>query len=248
METEKTMFGGKKPIIGVMPLVDEEKESYWMLPGYFNGIREAGAVPVMLPSTDDEEELRKIAETFDGFVFTGGPDVSPEHYHAAQEVDNLRTCEVRDHMEIPLLKMVMELYKPVLGICRGMQLINVALGGTLYQDLPKQRPSDIKHSQEKPYDNPSHKVRVIKDTPFYAVAKGALDEEGLLGVNSCHHQGVKDLGKGLLAMAEAVDGLVEAYYAPGNRFTWGVQWHPEFMYLKDDTSKGIFKAFVEHCN
>lgn len=231
-----------KPIIGVLPLVDEERESYWMLPGYFEGVIEAGGIPIMLPLIYDEKDLNRLVNEFNGFIFTGGPDIDPKYYNAAVETDNVKTCEPRDKMEILFARKAIESGKPILGICRGLQLINVALGGTLYQDLPSQRKSDLNHSQEKPYDKPIHDVVLDKTGGLYE-----LLSRDSLGVNSCHHQGIKELAPGLSSMAVATDGLVEAFEMKERNFLWGLQWHPEFMQKVSQPSRDIFKKFINSC-
>lgn len=232
----------KKPWIGVLPLVDEEKESYWMLPGYMKGIEEAGGLPVMLPLVSEEKALEQITEAMDGFLFTGGPDISPEHYGSERMPVCGKSSRERDEMELRLFKMVFAQDKPALGICRGMQLMNVALGGTLYQDLPSEHPSEIRHRQSSPYDVPAHIVKLAEESPL-----SQLLGEREIAVNSCHHQAVREISARLSPMAVSPDGLTEAVYAPGSSFVWAVQWHPEFNYLVEKSSRMIFKAFMESC-
>ena len=229
-----------KPIIGVMPLWDEEKESIWMLPGYMDGIQHAGGIPVVLSFSTDEAEIKRLAGLCDGFLFTGGHDVSPKLYHEEPMDGLISCCEVRDRMEMLYLHEAISTNKPVLGICRGIQFINAALGGTLYQDLSLQHPSDIEHHQRPPYDVPIHEVMIAKASPLYC----RLEKEKL-SVNSYHHQAIKTLAYGLKVMAEAPDGLIEAVYMPGHRFLWAVQWHPEYSWKTDESSVMIFKAFIE---
>ena len=229
-----------KPLIGVMPLWDDDKESVWMLPGYLEGIRQAGGIPVILPFTSDKDELDQLAKMFDGFLFTGGHDVSPELYSEKPINDSVISCKKRDEMESFYLQYAINYDKPVLGICRGIQFINAALGGTLYQDLPTQHPSEIDHHQKPPYDIPVHTVDIVKDSPLEK-----LLDANQLNVNSYHHQAVKDLSAKLKAMAVSTDGLVEAVFMPEHRFLWAVQWHPEFSYLTDINSRKIFKAFID---
>ena len=168
--------------------------------------------------------------------------VSPELY--GQEILPLcgERCPERDAMERLLFPAVMELDKPVLGICRGLQVMNTVLGGTLYQDLPSQRPSPLVHRMELPYNRESHRVELTAGAPLANLLGG-----GEIGVNSCHHQGVRVLAPGLSVMASASDGLVEAVYIPGKRFAWAVQWHPERTLETDAYSQRIFDAFVEAC-
>lgn len=232
----------RKPIIGLVPLVDAERESFWMLPGYMEGVQDAGGLPVMLPLTDSKSDAAELASLCDGFLYTGGHDVSPSLYGEEPLPECGELCPGRDGLEVPLLLEAMARDKPVLGICRGLQLINTALGGTLYQDLPTQRPSACEHHMAAPYDRPEHMVRLAEHSPL----KRLLQAEEI-GVNSCHHQGVKRLAPSLNVMAEAPDGLVEAVCAPESRFVWAVQWHPEFSRRVDENSRKLFEAFVQSC-
>lgn len=229
-----------KPIIGVMPLWDDDKQSIWMLPGYMDGIQQAGGSPIIFPFSTEEAELKQLAQMCDGFLFTGGHDVSPEVYHEEPLEGLVSCCKKRDTMEEVILREAIESDKAVLGICRGIQFINAALGGTLYQDVPAQHPSAVEHHQQPPYHIPSHEVAVVKGSPLYQYLKTEN-----LPVNSCHHQAIKSLAPGLEIMAAAPDGLVEAVYMPEHRFLWAVQWHPEFSYQTEMSSRMIFSAFIE---
>ena len=235
----------RKPLIGVMPLVDEGRESYWMLPGSFHGLEHAGGVPAMLPLTAEPAVLDQLVATFDGFLFTGGHDVDPALYGEAPAGTG-ETCPARDALEQGLLARAIAADKPVFGICRGIQLLNVALGGTLWQDLPTQRaaaqpaaPALEHHMSGPPYSRAAHEVEVLPDTPL-----AALVGAGTLPVNSYHHQGVRRLAPALAPMAVAPDGLIEAVWLLGARFCWAVQWHPEFMPVDDPPSAALFRAFV----
>ena len=229
----------KQPIIGVIPLWDEKKDSIWMLPGYMQGLEEAGAVPLIINLTVSETALKQIAYFFDGFLFTGGHDVNPNLY--GQEKTNYcgEICDTRDQMEAYIFReAVLSQNKPALGICRGIQLFNALLGGSLYQDIPTELPSTIKHTKGPPYDVPAHTVRLLHESPLYK-----LTGKECLEVNSYHHQGINKIAKGLEIMAMADDGLVEAVYMPDRSYVWAVQWHPEFS-LKDEISRKIFSSFV----
>ena len=177
----------KRPLIGIMPLYDSEKDSYWMLPGYMRGIEAVGGAPVMLPLTDDARLLRQLGETLDGLLFTGGQDISPRLY-GEKAILCGEICPARDRMELIMLDAAMELDRPVLGICRGLQFINAALGGTLFQDIPAEFPSAVKHCQTSPYYLPAHEVTLLPGTPLAEL----LGREKLQ-VNSYHHQAVKAL-------------------------------------------------------
>ena len=232
----------KKPFVGVVPLYDSEKESFWMLPGYMEGIEAAGGIPVMLPMTADDGILAELVGALDGFLLTGGQDVDPALYGAAKSPACGETCPARDAMEPKLLRRALDADKPVFGICRGIQLLNACLGGTLYQDLPTERESAVDHHMNPPYDRAVHEVTILADTPL-----AALLGKMRLGVNSYHHQAVKTLAPVLRPMALAADGLVEAAYLPGKRFCMAVQWHPEFSYMTDENSRKILRHFAESC-
>ena len=229
-----------KPIIGLIPLVDDALESLWMLPGYMDGIAQAGGIPIMLPLTEDPADLEQLCGSCDGFLLTGGHDVSPSVYGEDRLPVCGVSCEARDRMERLVLDYALHSDKPVLGICRGLQLLNALLGGTLYQDLPSQHPGNVEHHQHPPYDAPIHEVRVLPDTPLHDLLK-----RDALQVNSYHHQAIKALSPRLKPMAFAADGLIEAAYMPGRRFVWGVQWHPEFAFRVDEPSAAILSAFVK---
>ncbi|AKG34981.1 gamma-glutamyl-gamma-aminobutyrate hydrolase family protein [Paenibacillus durus] len=232
----------ERPMIGILPLYDKDKESYWMLPGYMKGIEDAGGIPFMLPLTSDIEIITKIANRFDGFLFTGGHDVNPEIYGENVEEVCGEMCKERDDMETALFKQVVDLDKPAFGICRGIQLFNALLGGTLYQDIPTQLRSEVEHKQVPPYTKPVHNVYIEKGNPLYHI----IQTESLK-VNSYHHQGIKQLSEQLLSVAEAEDGLIEAVIMPQKKFIFAVQWHPEFNYKLDDYNFRLFEEFVRSC-
>ena len=234
----------RKPLIGVCALVDDERESLWMLPGYMDGIEEAGGIPVMLPLTDDEEIIRRLAAEFDGFLFTGGHDVSPELYGEECIPGCAAVSEARDRMEEQLFGLTYKADKPVLGICRGIQFINAVMGGTLWQDLPSQRSSYVEHHQSPPYDIPVHNVKIEKESPLYGLLEDLLFNCSL-PVNSYHHQAVKTPAPGLSVMAVSEDGLIEGLYDESRHFLWAVQWHPEFSHKTDEASRRIFRAFIK---
>jgi len=233
-----------KPCIGVLPLYDEEKNSCWILPGYMKAVEEAGGVPVMLPLTADGSVIQSIAETFDGFLFTGGHDVNPAHYGEEKSPLCGKSCDERDELEISLFRRAVELDKPVFGICRGMQVINVSLGGSLYQDLPAEFESAVQvdHRQAPPYNRTVHSVTLEKDTPLHRI----LGVESM-AINSYHHQGIKRLADRLTPAAYAEDGLVEAVFMPDRTFVWAVQWHPEYNFQADRLQFKLFVEFVNQC-
>ena len=231
----------KRPLIGVVPLWDDSKSSFWMLPGYLMGIKAAGGIPITLPLTSESSVVRQLAITVDGILFTGGHDISPALYGQEKlDVCGL-VCAERDETERLLFTETLRLNIPAFGICRGIQLFNTLLGGNLYQDIPFQMQSQIPHKQQPPYSQPSHTVQLVCGTPLHTLL--GVDS---LSVNSCHHQGICTLASELVIMAQAPDGLAEAVYMPGKAFVWAVQWHPEYV-LNDPASRALFSAFVMAC-
>lgn len=229
----------KKAVIGVTPLWDRDRDSCWMLPGHLEGLELASDLPITLPLTEDAGGISQLVSLCDGFLFTGGQDVSPELYGEKSRAACGEICENRDAFEQRLFAQALEQDKPMLGICRGIQFFNACLGGTLYQDLPTEYPSEVAHVMRPPYDQTVHSVALLPGTPLSALLGMAE-----LGVNSYHHQAIKILAPGLGEMARSEDGLVEAVYMPDKSFVWAVQWHPEFSFRTDENSRKIFSAFV----
>lgn len=225
----------RKPIIGVTPLWDADRKSVWMLPDYLEGIQTAGGTPIILPMELSAEDADCIVEICDGFLFTGGQDVAPELYGAKNE--SIVSSPERDKLEALVLSKALQHDKAVLGICRGLQFINAFLGGTLWQDLPSQHPSEIVHRQGKPYNVPAHNVMLSGELR-------ALFGKEILEVNTLHHQAVKELAADLTPMAVSPDGIVEAAQMPGKHFVWGVQWHPEYLFKTDPDGLAIFSCFI----
>ena len=229
----------RKPIIGVTPSVDEEKNRCLVQPGYLESIDRAGGLPLMLPLTDREEDIARFIGICDGFLFVGGPDIEPWRY--GQELlpecgpQNIR----RDAMEWKLMEAALAADKPVLGVCRGIQVLNAVLGGTLYQDIPSQYETELSHQMpEPPYNRIAHPFRVVEGTPLAELPAAE-------GVNSRHHQAVLDLAPGLEIMAYGTDGIVEAVRMPEKRFVWAVQWHPEAFWEEEGMNLELFRRFVE---
>lgn len=228
-----------KKLIAVLPLWDEDKQSLWMLPNYFKAIQAAGGIPIMLPFTNSLEDIKKLAISFDGFLFPGGQDIDPALYNEERTSLTQEVCSKRDNLESLLLKQVLGLNKPILGICRGFQFINASLGGKLYQDLKQEFGNKVNHEQSKPYDSFAHTVKID------GFLQNLLQKREIQ-VNSLHHQGIKELAPGLQACAQASDGLIEAFSVPDKNFLLAVQWHPEYG-AEWESSKKIFKAFIDAC-
>ncbi len=234
----------RKPIIGLTPQYDYEKNRVWIGPNYPEAVRAAGGVPVLLPLQATKEELKTAADVCDGFLFTGGPDIDPFRFGE----ETIRQCgvvvPVRDKMEENLFQIAMESNKPILGICRGIQVLNVFLGGTLYQDIPAQFSSKLPlaHSQQSGNSVLTHSVIIKEETLLSRI----LSKESIK-VNSFHHQAVRDLAPSLKTAGVSPDSLIEALYLPGHRFFLGVQWHPEHLFYTSEDALNIFKAFVNAC-
>jgi putative glutamine amidotransferase len=215
---------------------------------YLVGVRDAGGLPLPITPAHEGESLRELYEWLDGLLLTGGEDVDPARYGEAVRHATVESVPERDALEFRLLEWALADGLPVLAICRGIQVLNVALGGTLYQDLPAEHEPDAGHDQSKaappvPRVRASHPVTVVPGS-FLADLIG----DGDLPVNSMHHQGIKALAPGLFPVAYAPDGLIEAVEANDPAppaFLVGVQWHPEELAVGGDrASRRLFDAFV----
>lgn len=243
----------QRPVVGIPTqtlqtlggISSEIPPSWVMSQRYIVTLTNAGAIPWMIPLVDDDT-LRGVYEELDAVFLPGGADIDPMTYGAAPHPLCDRTDRDRDRVEVALAKWALEDEKPVLGVCRGMQLINVAAGGSLYQDLAEEMPGAIKHDyfpfkgQSFSRDFLAHEVRVHEGSRL-ANLVGA----GALQVNSMHHQGVKELGQGLHATAEAPDGLIEALEGNDDGYLVAVQWHPEALTEHDERTRHLFADFIE---
>jgi putative glutamine amidotransferase len=208
---------------------------------YLAAVQAAGGVPVLLPPQLDARARDALWARLDGLVLTGGGDVDPARFGEAPHPALAEVSAARDALEFELVRRAVDEGLPLLAICRGMQVLNVALGGTLWQDVPSQLPAAGPHSQTAPRDEPTHGVKLLGEgTRLYAAA-GARE----LRVNSFHHQAVKALGRGLREVAWADDGLVEGIEMPEHPFAVGVQWHPEDLVGRDPAAQGLFEALLE---
>jgi putative glutamine amidotransferase len=218
--------------------------SWVMSQRYIVTLAAAGGVPWMIPLVD-ERTVRETYERLDGVFLPGGADIDPASYGRDPHPLCDRTDPERDRVELLLARWALEEGKPVLGVCRGMQLMNVAVGGTVYQDLAEQMEGSIKHDYF-PFggrgftrDYLAHDVEVVEGTRL-ATLYGA----GPLKVNSMHHQGVRDVAPGFVATAIAPDGLVEGIEGRNGRYAMGVQWHPEALTDRDEKTRQLFREFV----
>lgn len=210
---------------------------------YLDALVRAGAAPVLLPLLADQPDvMRALYERLDGLLLPGGVDIEPATFGEARHPLLRHTDPPRDVVELQLARWAMADGLPVLGLCRGLQILNIAAGGTLYQDVQAQRFGSQKHDFEPPEhtrDFLAHEVELVTGSRLHALAGAASAP-----VNSMHHQGIQRLGDGLAATAHAPDGLVEAIEGTGNSFTVAVQWHPESLEPNDDVSRALFREFV----
>lgn len=231
-----------KPIIGISPLYDEEKRGLWMRPGYLDVLYACGAIPLVLPFDSDAVDVEQMLGICDGLILTGGPDVNPRLYGEKPLPECGPIQPIRDELEYRLLDKALVGDMPLLAVCRGSQILNVYLGGTLYQDLATQLPGTINHAMEPPFETPCHKVFLEKGEPLHKLLQ--VDE---LPVNSIHHQAVRRVAPELVPLARSNDGVIEGTWMPDKRFVWGLQWHPEWIWDVDGRQRQIVQAFVEAC-
>ena len=243
----------RRPVIGIPTqnlqslggIPSEFPPSWVMSQRYILTLTASGAIPWMIPLVgDDEETLRGIYDELDGVFLPGGADIDPASYSEERHPLCDKTDPARDQVELMLARWAIADRKPVLGVCRGVQLINLATGGTLYQDLAEQHAGSIKHDYfpfggKYTRDHLAHDVEVA---PHSRLAE--MIGAGAIPVNSMHHQGIRTLGSGLVASAIAPDGLIEAAESSDGWFLVGVQWHPEALTDIDARMRRLFDEFT----
>lgn len=202
---------------------------------YLDAIYCAGAIPMLLSPRVDDEYLQNVCETVDGFLFCGGDDIDPKYYGEEKSLLIGNICSNRDEFEYALFNAAYKTGKPILGICRGLQVINVFLGGSLHQHING-------HRQKEARDVFTHSVKLCEGE---MLQKMLVEEK--IKVNSFHHQIIDRLAKTLACDAVSDEGYIEAAHCPTHKFLLGVQWHPECYFTKSENSSKIFKAFVEAC-
>lgn len=212
---------------------------------YYAAVTELGAIPVLIPLLhNDLETLRALFDRLDGLLLPGGVDMDPATYGEVPHERLGRLDPPRDIVELQLTRWAVAEKKPLLGLCRGLQVLNVAMGGTLWQDLEAQQPATIKHDYFPTYgfqrDHLAHEVHVVEGTRLHRAVGRAQ-----FAVNSMHHQGIRTVGTGLRASALAPDGIVEAVELESDAFIVGVQWHPEVFASSDAHARPLFEQFVE---
>lgn len=236
----------KRPVIGITASHDTEHDKLFINSVYLRAIRNAGGIPMIFPMEVTEDDLRDLVTLTDGVLFTGGDDIHPFLYGEETDAKCGNVSQPRDSMEMALVPLVMEFGKPIFGICRGIQILNTAMGGTLHQDIPSQFKSElsIAHRQPFAYKVPSHTVDI---TPGTLLSRILGEEHASIAVNSMHHQAIKDVAPGLEVCGYAPDKMIEAVYAPDYPFLLGVQWHPEHLTTSQPDAAKLFAAFVDAC-
>lgn len=216
-----------KPFIGINCDLQEEKPRRLSLYcEYYEAVKMAGGIPILLAPLEEVKDIEGLLNRLDGLILSGGDDIWPERYGQTRHARTNLVSKERDTFDFQLARQALDMDIPVLGICHGIQLINVVMGGTLIQDIPS-------HSKV------THKVTVERGTHLYEFLK-----TDVLMVNSSHHQAIDRLGEGLKVSATAEDGIVEAVEGTRHSLVMGVQWHPERM-LEDSTQRRLFTAFLE---
>lgn len=236
----------KRPLIGLTTYRKISQDSgsllYGLMRSYVEAVAAAGGIPLLIPLGLDNDDLSSILQRLDGLVLPGGGDIDPEAYRGVPH-EKLRDIDNdRDRVEINLAREAVQSRKPFLAICRGHQILNVALGGTMWEDLAAQMPDSMRHdyySDGARTDRP-HTVQVRQGTLLARIL-----DSGEVPVNSLHHQGLRDLAPDLVASAISPDGLVEGVEIEGHPFAVGVQWHPENLVQIDPAMHNLFASLVE---
>lgn len=231
----------KRPIVGILADVDGNLVTS-VKRDYISAIEGCGGIPFVFPYVQNDEILGKMIGACDGIFFTGGVDISPCRYGEEKRPTCGEPQLKRDTLELCAFDIAFGMKKPILAVCRGAQLVNVALGGSLYQDIPTEFDTDMQHRQTEGIYEYSHGVEIKEGTPLFR-----LCGKTHIKANSFHHQAIKRLGEGLEVMATAGDGIIEAVYYTGNQYIRAYQWHPERLYGADEFNRDVFSDFIREC-
>lgn len=233
----------RRPLIGITSSLEkaEYPKTLQLNRLYAEAIYAAGGLPMILPVLEDRESIEETIQRIHGLLLPGGVDVDPLLFHEEPFPGQGRIDPQRDAFELMALKLSYSMKRPCLGICRGCQMIAVALGGTLYQDIEREmKDTMLKHSQEAPYWYPTHSIEIERESIL-----GEIYGSTEAVVNSFHHQAVKDTGPHLYTSAKAPDGIIEAIEHRGDFFFMGVQWHPEHLWEREEETLDLFRTFVK---
>jgi putative glutamine amidotransferase len=210
---------------------------------YSQAVLACGGAPLLIPISQDKNSLDAICGRIDGLILSGGPDVNPRFYKEEPRQGLKDVDEAQDLMELELTRQAVAADLPVFGICRGLQVLNVAMGGTLVQDIARQVPKACNHAPRADRSIVSHKVRIEPKTRLQSIL-----QRHSLWVNSKHHQSVNRPASGLSVAAVATDGIIEALEADDRTFVIAVQWHPEGLWQKDASARKLFRALIAAAN
>lgn len=235
----------RKPVIGITTAFDFDKSIVTLKDDYYEAVVQCGAVPVLIPVTEEKDVWSSYLDICDGFILSGGPDIDAAYFGKGNMPYANEISPVRDGMEIFIAQQAIEADKPVLGICRGCQILNVAAGGGVFQDIYAENPSGtalLKHSQQAPRWFEIHDISISDSTCLYSIFK-----RNTLKVNSFHHQAVSDLAPGFTINACSADGIIEAVSCEDKKFVLGVQWHPENLWKKNRAHLRLFERLAAMC-
>lgn len=238
-------MSSKTPIILIPTPIQHGKLRYSMSKNYVHSLIAAGAAPFLMPVALGNDAIRHFYEMCDGILLAGGSDCDPQLFGEPKHDKTAGIDDDRDRAEILLTQWAVADDKAVFGICRGMQMMNVAMGGTLIQDIPSQWPTNLVHSAyainpDPPRDGVSHAAQFAAGSRIAQII--GVPEAG---VNSFHHQSVKRMADGFVPTSTSPDGIIESFEMPNKRFSLGVQWHPEDMAAGRDDMMNLFRAFVD---
>lgn len=236
-----------RPLIGCATYrktVDQDPpiEVYGLMPSYVRAILSAGGLPLLIPLALSAEELQALLPRLDGILLPGGGDIEPAYYGGNDDDPTVRGVDkLRDRFELSLIRHAVQTDKPLLAICRGIQVFNVALGGSLWEDISSQMPGAMRHDyfEEWQRDHLAHEVTVRPGSLLHDILSSDM-----IRVNSLHHQGIRALAPDLRASATAPDSLIEAVEIEGHPFALGVQWHPENILQAEPRMTLLFRRFV----
>lgn len=229
-----------KPIIGITCVVNWQDGRQMQNETYIQAVLKAGGTPVLLPAVEDAAVLEAHLQLLDGLLVSGGPDIDPQWFGEQPAPALGAVVPLMDDYEVKLIRRFLATDKPILGICRGEQVLNVAAGGTLYQDIYSSLSGLLKHRQEAPRPFRSHSINIMPGTRLAAILG-----PGQTLVNTFHHQAVAQPAPGFVVSAQAPDGIIEAIESVNHRFVLGVQWHPEGMWNVAANYDQLFAAFVQ---
>ncbi len=234
-----------KPIIGITAAYDFERSTSNLRDDYYEAVIQCGAVPVIIPVTENKSVWVEYLDLCDGLILSGGPDIDAAYFGQSNLPCANEISPVRDSMELYLAQQAIAVDMPILGICRGIQVLNVAAGGSIFQDIYSENSSGkklIQHSQKGPRWFQIHGIHIVENSCLFGIFK-----KDTIKVNSFHHQAVSEVAPGFVVNAYSEDGIIEAISCEGKKFILGVQWHPENLWSRDRFHLKLFERLVAMC-